>query len=171
MGDRPTGGSRRRWGWLAMGLVVAGALVVGLQPDDTPRTPEERVFSVAEGYKCPTCRSQSVADSEAPSAKAIRAEIARRLEAGESEDEIQAYLVSRFGEEVVLTPSASGVTALVWVLPVVLVAVGTAALVLAFRRWQRRPSTGPSDADRDLVARARAGASEEAVPADDGDGS
>ena len=79
---------------------------------------------MAETLKCPTCRSQSVADSEAPSAKAIRAEIARRLEAGESEDEIRDYLVSRFGEEILLTPSSSGVTGLVWVLPVVAVALG-----------------------------------------------
>lgn len=147
----------RRGAWWAMGVVLLAALVVGLQPDDTPRTPEERVFAVAEGYKCPTCRSQSVADSEAPSAKAIRAEIARRLAAGQSEDEIRDYLVSRFGEEVVLTPAATGVTGLVWILPVVGVAAGTAALVLAFRRWQRRPTVSVTDEDRELVARARSG--------------
>ena len=96
--------------WLVMGGVLLVALAIGLQPDDTARTPEDRVFEVAEGYKCPTCRSQSVADSEAPSAKAIRAEIARRLEAGQSEDQIRDYLVGRFGEEILLTPSASGVT-------------------------------------------------------------
>jgi cytochrome c-type biogenesis protein CcmH len=147
----------RRGAWLAMGLVLLAAFAMGLRPDDTPRTPEERIFAVAEGYKCPTCRSQSVADSEAPSAKAIRAEIARRLEAGESEDEIRDYLVSRFGEEVVLTPSATGVTGLVWVLPVVVVALGAAALVLAFRRWKARPSVAVTDDDRELVAEARSG--------------
>jgi len=146
----------RRWSWLVMGLVLAGALVIGLQPDDTARTPEERVFDVASGYKCPTCRSQSVADSEAPSAKAIKAEIARRLEAGQSEQEIRDYLVAQFGEEVVLTPSSSGVTGLVWVIPVVAVALAAAGLGLAFRRWRRRPSVTVSDDDRRRVAAARA---------------
>ena len=145
----------RRWSWVVMGLVLVGALAVGLQPDDTARTPEERVFEVASGYKCPTCRSQSVADSEAPSAKAIKAEIARRLEAGESEQSIRDYLVGRFGEEVVLTPSSSGVTGLVWVIPVVAVAVAAAGLGLAFRRWRRRPSVRASDEDRARVAAAR----------------
>jgi cytochrome c-type biogenesis protein CcmH len=138
-----------------MGLVLLGALVVGLQPDDTARTPEEQVFDVASGYKCPTCRSQSVADSEAPSAKAIRAEIARRLEEGGSEQSIRDYLVGRFGEEIVLTPSSSGVTGLVWIIPVVAVALAVAGLALAFRRWQRRPSVSVSDEDRQLVAEAR----------------
>jgi cytochrome c-type biogenesis protein CcmH len=145
----------RRASWLVMGLVLFGALLVGLQPDDTPRTSEDRIFALAETLKCPTCRSQSVADSEAPSAKAIRAEISRRLEAGESEDEIRAYLVSRFGEEILLTPSSTGVTALVWILPVVAVALGGAGLFLAFRRWQRRPSVAASDEDRRRVAEAR----------------
>ena len=145
----------RRWSWLVMGLVLAGALVIGLQPDDTARTPEERVFDVASGYKCPTCRSQSVADSEAPSAKAIKAEIARRLEAGQSEQEIRDYLVAQFGEEVVLTPSSSGVTGLVWVIPVVAVALAAAGLGLAFRRWRRRPSVEVSEEDRSRVAAAR----------------
>lgn len=145
----------RRWSWLLMGVVLAGALVIGLQPDDQARTPEERVFEVASGYKCPTCRSQSVADSEAPSAKAIKADIARRLEAGESEQEIRDYLVDRFGEEVVLTPSSSGVTGLVWIIPIVAVAVAAAGLALAFRRWQRRPSVSVSDEDRERVAAAR----------------
>jgi len=140
-----------------MGLVLVGALAVGARPDDTARTPEERVFEVASGYKCPTCRSQSVADSEAPSAKAIKAEIARRLEAGESEQEIRDYLVGRFGEEIVLTPSSSGFTGLVWVIPVVAVAVAGAGLALAFRRWRRRPSVHASDEDRRRVAAARGG--------------
>lgn len=145
----------RRFSWLVMGLVLLGALLVGLQPDDTPRTTEERVFAVAQGYKCPTCRSQSVADSEAPSAKAIKAEIARRLGAGESEQDIRDYLVSRFGEEIVLTPSSSGVTGLVWVIPVVAVALAAGGLFLAFRRWQVRPSVAASDEDRRRVAVAR----------------
>lgn len=146
----------RRWSWLVMGVVLVLALAVGVQPDDTPRTPEERVFDVASGYKCPTCRSQSVADSEAPSAKAIKAEIARRLEAGQSEQEIRDYLVRQFGEEIVLTPSSSGVTGLVWIIPVVAVALAIAGLALAFRRWQRRPSVAASDDDRRRVAEARA---------------
>ena len=75
----------------------------------------------------------------------------------ESEDEIRDYLVSRFGEEIVLTPSSSGVTGLVWVIPVVAVALATAGLFLAFRRWQRRPSIAVSDEDRRRVAAARGG--------------
>jgi len=138
-----------------MGLVLVVALVVGLQPDDTPRTTEEHVFALAETFKCPTCRSQSVADSEAPSAKAIRAEIARRIEAGQSDAEIRDYLVGRFGEDILLTPSSRGVTGLVWILPVVALVAAFAGLAFAFRRWRRRGIVEATDEDRRLVAESR----------------
>jgi cytochrome c-type biogenesis protein CcmH len=138
-----------------MGLVILVAFVLGTRPDDTPRTNEERSHALADGLKCPTCRSQSVADSDAPVSKEIRAEITRRIEGGQTDAEIRAYLTGRFGEDVVLTPSATGVTGLVWVLPVVLLVAGAAGLFVAFRRWRERPLVAVTDADRELVERVR----------------
>ncbi len=160
--------SATRWVWVVMGLVIVAALFVGTRPDDTPRTNEERAHALADGLKCPTCRSQSVADSDAPVSKEIRAEINRRIEAGETDEAIRDYLVGRFGTDVVLTPSASGVTGLVWVLPVVLVVAGGVALGFAFRRWRRRSPVTVTDADRALVEEARRARGSD--PADHGDG-
>jgi cytochrome c-type biogenesis protein CcmH len=138
-----------------MGVVLAVALLVATRPDGAARTPEDRIFAIAETTKCPTCRSQSVAESEAPIAKEIRADIARRVESGETDEEIRAFLRSRFGEEIELRPSASGVTGLVWILPVVVLVLAAAGLALAFRRWRRSGSVEATDADRELVAEAR----------------
>ena len=138
-----------------MGVVLAIGLVIAARPDDTARTPEDRIFAIAETTKCPTCRSQSVAESEAPIAKEIRADIARRVEAGDSDVEIRAFLRGQFGEEVELRPSATGVTGLVWILPVVVIGVAAAGLALGFRRWRTAASTEVTDEDRALVAEAR----------------
>lgn len=143
------------WLWVLMGAIVLVALVVGTRPDDTPRTNEDRAHALADTLKCPTCRSQSVADSDAPVSKEIRAEINRRVESGETDEQIREYLVGRFGDDVVLTPAATGVTGLVWVLPVVLVVASGAALGFAFRRWRRRSPVGVTDDDRALVEKAR----------------
>lgn len=145
-----------RWAsWALMGLVLAGGLFVATRPDGAVRTPEDRIFAIAETTKCPTCRSQSVAESEAPIAKEIRADIARRVESGETDSEIRGFLRSRFGEEIELRPSATGVTGLVWVIPVVVVVLAAAGLALAFRRWRRTGAVEVTDADRELVAEAR----------------
>jgi cytochrome c-type biogenesis protein CcmH len=138
-----------------MGLVLAGGLIVATRPDGAARTPEDRVFAIAETTKCPTCRSQSVAESEAPIAKEIRADIARRVESGDTDEEIRGFLRSRFGEEIELRPSASGVTGLVWILPVVVVGLAAVGLALGFRRWRRSGPLEATDADRELVAEAR----------------
>ena len=127
----------RRWGsWVVLIVVVVAALVVGTT-DTGARSEEERIEAIASSVRCPTCRGQSVADSDAIAAENVRREIARRVREGESDDEIRNALAARFGEGIILTPSRSGLTGLVWVLPVAGAVVALAGLVFAFRRWRR----------------------------------
>jgi cytochrome c-type biogenesis protein CcmH len=129
--------TRRRLSWVAVGLVSLAALAWGTLGDSEPRTAEDRARALAETIKCPTCRSQSAADSDAPASEAIRDVIAERIAAGQSDAEIRAYFASRYGEQILLTPSASGLTGLVWVLPVVVLVLAAAGLSWAFVRWRR----------------------------------
>ena len=147
----------RPWVWALLGVVLAGALFVGTRVDGGPPSADERVEALTGSFQCPTCRGQSVRDSAAPVASAIRSEVARRVAAGESDDDIRAYVVSRYGEAVLLNPPRDGVAGLVWALPVVALVVAAAALVLAFRRWRSEPGQEVNEADRLLVEQARDG--------------
>jgi cytochrome c-type biogenesis protein CcmH len=122
--------------WIVLLVVVVGALVAGTQ-DRGDRTDADRVQSIAESVRCPTCRGQSVADSDAPAAANVHKDIERRVAAGESDDQIRAALAARFGDGILLSPPSSGVAGLVWVLPVVAVVASAGALTFAFRRWRR----------------------------------
>ena len=147
----------RRWApWAALAAVLLVALAAGTGGDGGPKPVAERVDSITEGIRCPTCRSQSAADSDAPAARAIRTEVERRLRAGQGDAEIRAYFVSKYGKDILLTPEGTGVAALVWVLPVAALVGAAAALAVAFRRWRAAgTATGPPSAeDRDLVERA-----------------
>jgi cytochrome c-type biogenesis protein CcmH len=147
-------GSRARTAsWVVLAVVLAGALVVGAG-DGSPPTDAERASRIAQGLRCPTCRSQSVADSDAPAARAMREDIERRVREGQAEAQIRAYLVSRYGEQVRLAPPVRGTSALVWVLPPVAVAVTVAALAVAFRRRWRPTRRRASAEDRALVEEA-----------------
>jgi cytochrome c-type biogenesis protein CcmH len=125
----------RRLVWALLAVVVAGALWYGTTDRDE-RTASERADDIAADLRCPFCRSESVRDSQADVAQNMRAEIARRIADGESDDEIVDALVASYGETIVMTPSGSGTASLVWVLPVAALVGGLAALAFAFRRWR-----------------------------------
>lgn len=145
------------WPWIVLACVVGAALVVGALGERPPATGVERVNAVAKTIRCPTCQGESVAQSEAEISKEIRLDIARRLEAGESEDRIRAAYVSRYGEGIVLDPAGSGVAGLVWALPVVAAVLAVAGLVAVFRRWNADADRHATAADEALVAAALSG--------------
>ena len=145
----------RRWlPWLALAAVLAIALAVGAGRHGGRATPAQRAHRLAGELRCPTCRSLSAAESDAKAARAVRAEIARRVRAGESDGEIRAYFVSRYGRDILLEPEGTGVAALVWVLPVAAVLCALAGLAVAFRRWRVTPGAAVSDEDRARVEKA-----------------
>jgi cytochrome c-type biogenesis protein CcmH/NrfF len=123
--------------YAAMLVALVAALAVGVLDDTGTRTPEDRVNALAASIRCPQCRSQSAGDSDAPTAQAVRREIAERVEAGQSDAEIRSYFASTYGEEILLRPPASGVGALVWVVPVAAFVLAAGGLAYAFARWKR----------------------------------
>lgn len=135
--------------WIAVLVVVVVALIVGTVGSSEP-SDAQRAQSLAETIRCPSCRSQSAASSETPSSKAVRALIVERIEAGDTDEEIRDYVAGRYGREVLLDPSGSGFSALVWALPAMFVVAAVAGLVIRFRGY-RTPPLAATDADRRLV--------------------
>jgi cytochrome c-type biogenesis protein CcmH len=148
-------GTRRLLPWLAMLLLLAGAFTVASRRDSAPETTQARVHRIALEVRCPTCRQLSAAESDAPAAEAVRVAIADRVERGETDAQIRAFLVDAYGGDILLKPGRSGVAGLVWALPVAAFVCAVAGLAVAFRRWRRR-GVGVTDDDRALVARAMA---------------
>jgi cytochrome c-type biogenesis protein CcmH len=141
--------------WVLLAAVFAGLLAFGTLREGGPSTQQERIESVSRRLACPTCQGESIYVSRAPAAESIRAEIARQVAGGQrSDDEIIAYIETRFGGRVLLVPRATGLDALVWALPVAVFVASSALLGIAFARWRRRDEETPSSADRRLVERA-----------------
>jgi cytochrome c-type biogenesis protein CcmH len=75
--------------------------------------------------------------------------VRERLSSGESEQQVLAYFVQRYGEWVLMKPTTRGVNILVWVLPGVVVLAGAAMVLLAMQRWTRR-TAAPAAAVEDI---------------------
>lgn len=140
--------------WVAMAFVAVVALGIGVTDARAPRTEAGHVTAIASEIRCPTCASLSAAESDAAAAHAVRDEIRTRLRRGESDAEIRSFLASRYGQEILLKPDATGIAGLVWILPVAGGVIAAAGLVVTFRRRRARPLGTASDADRALVEQA-----------------
>jgi cytochrome c-type biogenesis protein CcmH len=149
---------RRSIVWVVLGALGVGLLAVAVvDRDNDTQNNADRVYSLAGQFACPVCQGQSIAESDIPIAREIRNEIRKRLDQGQTEDQIRGYLVAQYGENIDYNPRATGVAGLVWTIPVVVVIVALAGLAAVFRRWRREERFEASDADRELVARARGG--------------
>lgn len=148
--------TRRRLAWVGAVAVGAGALLFGEIDDPPARTNADRVYDLARDFACPVCQGQSVAESDVPVARTIRREIGVWVSEGRSDDYIRDQLVGFYGEDIDYNPAATGVTSLVWILPVVAGAAAVTGLVIVFRGWREQADLEAAAEDRALVEAERA---------------
>jgi cytochrome c-type biogenesis protein CcmH len=135
-----SGGSRTRQVVSAVALVVIAvvALCIGSGVGrSSPPTLAARAASLESKIKCPSCEDISVAQSEASTAIQARQQIRAMLARGESDSQIEQSFVARYGPSILLVPPASGLGALVWLVPLVAVVLALGALGVLFWRRQR----------------------------------
>ena len=96
---------------------------------------EARALELMENLRCIQCQGQSIHDSDAPIAEAMRHEVRSRVVAGQSDAEIEGWLIERYGDWVSFAPPASGSGLMLWLAPLLLLG---AALWLACGRFGKR---------------------------------
>lgn len=115
-------------------LWAAPALAV--QPDEIlpDAAQEARARELSKELRCMVCQNQSIDDSNAPLARDLRLLVRERIAAGDSDRQVMDYLVSRYGEFVLLRPTWHGANAILWLAPFAVLLVGAAGLLIAYRR-------------------------------------
>ncbi len=138
---------------LLLGLPSAASAV---QPDEVLPDPalETRARAISAGLRCLVCQNESIDDSGAGLARDLRLLVRERLTAGNSDAQVRDYLVSRYGDFILLKPPVDAETALLWGMPALVLGAGALGLLLSQRR---RPVPAPaaplSPAERDRLAR------------------
>jgi cytochrome c-type biogenesis protein CcmH len=123
-------------------LAVLASPALAVQPDEVMKDPalETRARALSGELRCLVCQNESIDDSEAPLARDIRILIRERIGKGESNDAVRDYLVSRYGDFILLKPPFKPGTLLLWLSPVLTLGLGVAAALYARRR---APSATP----------------------------
>jgi cytochrome c-type biogenesis protein CcmH len=139
------------WGMLA---AVNPALAV--QPDEvlSDANLEARARVLSRELRCMVCQNQSIDDSDAPLARDLRLLVRERLTKGDSDDQVMGFLVSRYGEFVLLKPPFEWHTAILWLTPLFALLVGAIAVLAAIRRRRvGTPALLPLDPDEERQLR------------------
>ena len=142
------------------GLLASLMLVVALwhgpaaavQPGEALADPalEARARTLSAELRCMVCQNQSIDLSDAELAHDLRVLVRERLVAGDSDEEVLDYVVSRYGEFVLLKPRFSLRNALLWGTPALLLVAGAGVLILSQRRGKAAVSSLTEEEKADL---------------------
>ena len=122
-----------------------------VNPDEVLPDPamEARARTISAELRCMVCQNQSIDDSNADLARDLRLLVRKRLTDGDSDQQVLDYIVSRYGEFVLLKPRLSEKTYILWGAPIVLFVVGGLALAVYARRRAGKPTGRPLSAEEE----------------------
>lgn len=121
--------------WIALAPLPSVAVEPGERLDDLVL--EARARDISKGLRCLVCQNQSIDDSGAGLARDLRVLVRERLTAGESDEQVIAYVTARYGDYVLLEPPLKPTTYLLWFGPAVIFLAGGASVILFLRRRTR----------------------------------
>jgi cytochrome c-type biogenesis protein CcmH len=132
-------------------LLLAPLAARAVQPDEimTDRRLEARARALSAQLRCLVCQNESIDESHADLARDLRVLVRERLQAGDSDDQIRAFLVRRYGDFILLKPPFKLETWLLWGAPFLILLAGGGIIFVARRRQKSlAPATSLSEAER-----------------------
>ncbi len=137
---------------LALILGLTGA-AVAVQPDEVlaDAVLEARARDISAGLRCPVCRNESIDESNAAISRDLRLLVRERLMAGDTDAQVVAFVVDRFGEFVLLRPGMTGSNLVLWLAAPALLLAG---LGIGWATVRRRgaPETPLTEAEKARLA-------------------
>lgn len=117
----------------ALLLAAPAAFAIAFTKMPTPQL-QARYERLIHGFRCMQCQDESLANSPVDLAADMRRQIRTMLLAGDSDQQIRNFFVSRYGYFILFKPPFVARTAWLWLSPAVLLIVGATAAALVIRR-------------------------------------
>lgn len=156
MADRPTFAH-----WLKILLIASllglNAVAAGaVEPTEVLADPvlEARARTISKELRCLVCQNQSIDDSDAELARDLRILVRERLVTGDTDSQVVDYVVSRYGDFVLLKPPLKSETYVLWFGPTILAGIALLAVAIYYRRARTPVEPEPlSAAEEDRLNR------------------
>ncbi len=126
-----------------------------VNPDEILDDPvlEARARDISAGLRCLVCQNESIDSSNAPLARDLRILVRERLVAGDSDDQVRAFMVARYGDFVLLKPPLKPETYFLWFGPGAILVLGALGVALYLRRRPAASAGGAAPLDPEEKAR------------------
>jgi len=127
---------------LALLLLASPALAI-VDPREMLPDPDQeaRARIIGKELRCLVCQNQSIDDSNAGLARDLRMIVRERVAAGDTNEQVLAFVTERYGDFVRLTPPVNATTIVLWASPALILGAGLFAVRAFYRR--RRDVTPP----------------------------
>jgi cytochrome c-type biogenesis protein CcmH len=112
---------------------------------------EARAEAIGERLRCLVCQNESIEESQADLARDLRRVVRQRVAAGDTDRQVVAWMVARYGQFVLLRPRFNAATGLLWGSPA-LALLAAGGIVWLSRRRQAPPPAPLSEAERTKLA-------------------
>ena len=126
-------------------LALLCTLALAVEPEAVAPQLEGRYYGLLKELRCLVCQNESLYESHAELAGDLRREVREMLEKNQSDQEILAYMVARYGDFVLYRPRLRPATYALWFGPWILLFAG---LLIGFRLWKNQ--AGPDQHTRPL---------------------
>lgn len=118
-----------------------------VEPDEILADPrlEARAREISKDLRCVVCQNQSIDDSHADIARDMRIQVRERLVAGDTDEEVVEFFVTRYGDYVLLNPPFNAATLGLWIGPPIMIVIIGAIIFMALRAQQHHAPVGAPD--------------------------
>ncbi len=158
MAHRPRPARQLRAVIFAVLVAMLASPAGAVDPDEILADPalEARARVIGKELRCLVCQNQSIDDSDAELARDLRVVVRERLTAGDEDQEVIDYVVSRYGDFVLLKPPFKTSTYALWLGPGVVAVIAVIAVIAFYRRRSKlgKHETPPplTDAEKKALA-------------------
>ena len=95
---------------------------------------EERANNLFKETRCLVCEGQNIYESNSDSAEDMKELISEMIIDGNSDNEIKSFLVSRYGDWIIMTPPINQSTYFLWFSPIIILLVGIIFISKKFKK-------------------------------------
>jgi cytochrome c-type biogenesis protein CcmH len=139
--------------WIAIAIALCGTPAVHGIDATSIADPalEARYLELTHELRCMQCQNESIADSPVGLASDLRREVRNMLLAGNTDEDVRSYMVSRYGEFILFRPRFSVRNAWLWFAPPLFLLIGLGVAVRVVRQRAALAATDPNVPDDDRL--------------------